>query len=47
MFNEITEKYREHVKSKAQGGEPLNKMAVDIELATGTKPLAGTGRRWN
>lgn len=43
MFNEITEKYREHVKNKAQDGEPLNKMAVDIELATALNHLQGQG----
>jgi len=43
MFNEITEKYREHVKSKAQDGAPLNKMAVDIELATALNHLQGQG----
>ncbi len=34
IFNEITELYRAYVKQQGVNGEPMNKMANDIKLAT-------------
>jgi len=34
IFNEITELYRDYVKQQGLDGEPMNKMANDIKLAT-------------
>jgi len=43
MFNEITEVYRNYVKSKSDSGEPMNKKSVDIEIAIALNHLQGQG----
>jgi phage-related protein (TIGR01555 family) len=43
MFNEMTKAYREYAKSKSETGEPMNKLSIDIQLATALNHLQGQG----
>ena len=41
--NEITDSYLDYIKKQAEEGNPMNKMRVDIELATALNHAEGQG----